>query len=214
MSKLVLKITLKNWEKHNGNKKRNHRYFMLENRFFEDSKISQLKQIEVLIFIKCLSIAGELNASSFQIHAGLMPRRWRVDDKLMLNSCKSLESFQLLTAEIGNSLIIEKKRREDNIIIAIDQKFSEKMNPTQKFDIAMKLSTDVEGKKFVEFFREQTKLKPLEKFLPEIFSHFGNFENFLLCYDGILNSKSYENISNSADKFKYFKVSLLKEIGR
>jgi hypothetical protein len=106
------KITITNWEKHNGNKKKNHRYFLMENRFFEDSKINQLKQIDVLLFIKCLAIAGDLNSNSFEIHAGLMPKRWRIDDKLLANCCKTLEQNQLLTAEKVDSLLIQYNTRE------------------------------------------------------------------------------------------------------
>lgn len=116
MSKNVYTITINNWEKHNGNKKKNHRYFLLENRFFEDSKITQLKQIEVLLFIKFLAIAGDLNNNRFQIHAGMMSKRWRIDDKLLLNSCKSLESFQLLTIENSSSLLIQNNRKEKKTI--------------------------------------------------------------------------------------------------
>lgn len=113
-SKNIYKITINSWEKHNGNKKKNHRYFLLENRFFEDSKITQLKQIEVLLFIKCLAIAGDLNSNRFEIHAGMMPKRWRIDDKLLLNSCKTLESFQLLTVENLSSFVIQNNTKQYN----------------------------------------------------------------------------------------------------
>lgn len=113
--KTIFTINITNWEKHNGTKKKNHRYFFMENRFFEDSKISQLKQIEVLLYLKCLTIAADLSSSCVQVHAGLMPKRWRVDDKLMENCCKTLQQFQLLTYEKNTSLLIEKKRKEENI---------------------------------------------------------------------------------------------------
>lgn len=124
-------ITIKNWEKHNGTKKKNHRYFLVENRFFEDAKISQLKQIEVLLFIKCLSIAGDLNASSFVVHAGLMPKRWRVDAKLLENSCKTLQSFQLLTYEKNHSFKIQNNTKQSKTIqsnISSELKIEEKKN--------------------------------------------------------------------------------------
>lgn len=108
MSKKQIKrfwVHLPNWEKHNGTKKKNHRYIFLDTRFFEDAKICQLRQIEVLVFVKCLTIAGDLLSNSFEIHAGMMPKRWRIDDKLMENCCKSLQEFQLLTYQNSPSLI-------------------------------------------------------------------------------------------------------------
>lgn len=114
MAKKVFKISIPGWNEHNGSKKKNHRYFMIENRFFEDSKISQLKQIEVLIFIKCLSIAGDLTSDSFEIHAGLMPKRWRVDDKLMTNSLNSLQQLQLVTVQNEDSFIHQNNTKQDN----------------------------------------------------------------------------------------------------
>lgn len=113
VSKTIYKITINNWDKHNSNKKKNHRYFLLENRFFEDAKISNLRQIEVLLFLKCLCIAGDLSSSCIEIHAGLMPRRWRIDDKLMENCCKTLQENQLLTYE--KSSLIQYNTREKNI---------------------------------------------------------------------------------------------------
>lgn len=113
MAKAIYKINIQNWDEHNGGKKKNHRYFMVENRFFEDAKISQLRQIDVLIFLKCLAIAGDLTSSSFEIHAGLMPKRWRVDDKLLDNSLKTLEQYQLLTSEKKESLIIQNNTKQD-----------------------------------------------------------------------------------------------------
>lgn len=110
------KITVLGWEKHNGNKKKGHRSFLLETRFFEDEKISQLRLIEVVLFLKCLCIAGELMSSQFTIHAGLMPKRWRINDKLLQDCCETLQSFQLVTYEKVESLKnrIEKNRIEKN----------------------------------------------------------------------------------------------------
>lgn len=114
---VTFKITITNWEKHNGTKKKNHRYFMLEYRFFEDEKISQLKQIEALLFLKCLCIAADLMSNRCVVHAGLMPRRWRVNDRLMENCLKSLQSFQLLSYEKNESFktIKEKKTKEKTL---------------------------------------------------------------------------------------------------
>lgn len=85
---------------------------MIENRFFEDSTISNLRQIEVLIFLKCLSIAGDLTSSCISIHAGLLPRRWRVNDQLLLNCLKTLEENQLLTIENGSLIQYNTKQKK------------------------------------------------------------------------------------------------------
>lgn len=124
MAKTTFTVTVPNWEKHNGSKKKNHRYILLETRFFEDSKITQLKQIDVLLFIKCLTIAGDLLSSCFEVHAGMMPKRWRINDKLLENCLKSLQEIQLLTYEKNESLIIQyntiqKKTKEEKVIGAV-----------------------------------------------------------------------------------------------
>lgn len=87
---------------------------MLEVRFFEDAKITQLKQIESLLYLKCLTIAGDLLSNQFEVHAGMMPKRWRIDDKLLANCLKSLQEIQLLTYEKKHSLLIQKKRIQKN----------------------------------------------------------------------------------------------------
>ena len=116
MKKNTYNIEIINWTKHNGSKKKNHRYFLLENRFFEDSKISQLKPIESVLFVKLLCIAGDLMSSSFEVHSKMVPSSWRIDDKLMENCLKTLQSFQLLRYEKKESLYNrkEEKRKEEN----------------------------------------------------------------------------------------------------
>lgn len=94
------RVTIHNWKKHNSLKKRGHRYFMLEHRFFDDDKVSQLKPIETLLFIKLLAIAGDLLSGQFVVTAGLLPRQWRVNDKSLLNHLNSLQQNQILTYEI------------------------------------------------------------------------------------------------------------------
>jgi len=108
----MMTISINNWEKHNQNRRKGYRYFTLENRFFEDSKITKLCPIDVLLFIKCLSIAAELNTNQIQIHAGMMPKRWRIAAQSLLNRCMTLQSFQLVTIENGPTKGIERKGKE------------------------------------------------------------------------------------------------------
>lgn len=128
MAKSTFDVEVIGWEKHNGSKKKNHRYFMLEYRFFEDSKISQLKQIECLLFIKCLCIAADLMVNRFQIHAGMMPKRWRIDDKTTENCLKTLQEFQLVRYEKNDSFPNTKQynTKENNTKQSKVSKVSEK----------------------------------------------------------------------------------------
>lgn len=104
-SLVTFTVTINNWAKHNNSKKKNHRYFLLEYRFFEDEKVSQLRLIESSLYLKCLCIAADLMTERIVIHVGLMPRRWRVDVKLLENSLKTLQSFQLVTYEKNEAFI-------------------------------------------------------------------------------------------------------------
>src|SRR5690606_34039011 len=80
------------------------------------------------IFIRCLSICGDMNTNSCQIHVGLIPKRWRVGDKSLQNALNTLQSFQLLSYEKQLPNRIEKKTKEDKRKeknIYVDQKNSE-----------------------------------------------------------------------------------------
>jgi hypothetical protein len=112
----IFKITVLGWEKHNGNKKKGHRYFLLENRFFEDSKISNLSASETILYIKLLATAGDLNSNCFETHSKLLPNCMSCGDKLLAKYLETLQSFQLISYEILEPLynIIEKKRIEKN----------------------------------------------------------------------------------------------------
>lgn len=131
-------ITINNWDKHNNSKKKNHRSFLLEYRFFEDEKISQLRLIESVLFLKCLCIAADLMSSRFTIHVGLMPRRWRLDVKSLENCLKTLQSFQLVTYEKNESFIntIQKKTKEKNTKQVVKElssvKMSDDISPPEK----------------------------------------------------------------------------------
>lgn len=112
MSKAVYQITINNWEKHNGAKKKNHRYFLLETRFFSDDKIAHLSAVETRLYLYLLTIAADLNQSSYTIHTALIPSYFRVRAESLQSMLIHFEQLQLLTAEKITSFIIEKKTKE------------------------------------------------------------------------------------------------------
>ena len=88
---------------------------MLSKRFFDDEKVSLLKQNECLLYINLLVIAADLMSDSFAIHTKLLPNLLRIGDKSLHNCLDRLQSFQLLTYEKMASNIREYKIKEDNI---------------------------------------------------------------------------------------------------
>lgn len=94
---------------------------MLHKRFFDDPKVTQLRQNEVILFIYCLSIAADLTSNTLQIHVGLIPNVLRMGNESLQNALDSLQSLQLLTYEKIEPFInrierkgIERKGIEDN----------------------------------------------------------------------------------------------------
>lgn len=111
-------VTIQNWEKHNSSKKKNRMYFSIENRFFEDSKTTQLSPMDTLLFIRMLAIAGDLNSKTITINHCMIPKRWRISAKSMLNHLISLQRIQLLTYEIKYCEKInetKKVKRKENV---------------------------------------------------------------------------------------------------
>jgi len=140
---------------------------------------------------------------------GGLSKRPLSDRLLPLEPAKPLTLTPSLTPRISQfsylSEVVEEEQKPPPPV--------KKINSVERFDAAIKMSSDLEGKKFVDFFKEQSKLKTFERLLPEIFSHFGTFENFLLFYDGVLSSKAFLKDENHSRRMKYFAVALRKEIG-
>lgn len=115
MAKISFNITIKNWAKHNSNKKKNHRYFFLENRFFQDDKISQLSAIETRLYLYLLTVASDLNQDSYILHTNLIPSYFRLRTNSIQDSLIKFESLQLVKYEKNASNTIENKTKEDKI---------------------------------------------------------------------------------------------------
>lgn len=86
---------------------------MIENRLFNDDKISQLNAEQTRLYIYLLSVASDLNTSSYTFHVHLIPSYFRVREQLLLNCLKVFESLQLLKYEKSVSNTIENKTRQD-----------------------------------------------------------------------------------------------------
>lgn len=85
---------------------------MLENRIFNDDKISLLSPSEFRLYIYLLSIAADLNTDSFHFNVRLTPSYFRLKVQSTTDLLLSLESFQLLSLEKSAPNTIEKKRIE------------------------------------------------------------------------------------------------------
>lgn len=107
-------ITILNWSKHNQNKKKNHRYFFLENRFFNDEKIAQLSAVDTRFYLYLLTVASDLNQGSYILHTNLIPSYFRLRTESIQTSLSRMQSLQLLSYDKIDSLNnrIEYKRKE------------------------------------------------------------------------------------------------------
>lgn len=107
-------VTITNWEKHQKNKKKNHRSFLLENRFFNDDKIASLSAIETRLYLYLLTIAADLHQSSFAMHSRLVPNYFRIGEQSLSDCLLKFERIQLITLQKSDSNRIEKNRKEEN----------------------------------------------------------------------------------------------------
>ncbi len=108
-------ISIPKWDEHNKSKKKNHRYFLIENRIFNDDKISQLNAEQTRLYLYLLSVASDLNTSSYTFHVRLLPSYFRVREQLLHSCLKLFESLQLLRYEKSVSNTIENNTKEDKI---------------------------------------------------------------------------------------------------
>lgn len=111
---VIYKVKINNWQKYNAKHNTKYKAFLLHSGFFSDQKISNLKQMEVQLFIYLMCVRAESSANEFEIHAKCLPRAFRMGEESLANALSRLQSFQLVSFEILNSLSnrIEKKERE------------------------------------------------------------------------------------------------------
>lgn len=113
MAVITFKISIIGWEKHQQNKKKNHRYFLLENRFFQDDKIASLSAVETRLYLYLLTVAADLNQSSYSLNTNLIPTYFRLRTSSIHDALTKFESLQLLNYEKTASNTIENKTKED-----------------------------------------------------------------------------------------------------
>lgn len=121
----VFLVTIVNWSKHNKNKKKNHRYFLLENRFFYDSKIAQLSVGTCMTYVWLLSLCAESGSGqhgdTFECSVRHMPDTLKTGGGRLEDRLCQLQSFQLLIYEKKSFLFktkqnktIENKTKQNN----------------------------------------------------------------------------------------------------
>lgn len=111
--KTVFIVTIKNWEKHNQNKKKNHRYFLLENRFFQDTKILSCSALDAMLFINCLCIASDLCSTRIEVSVKSFSPQLRLTSNSLQTRLETLQQLQLVSYEKKESLLIQEKRKEE-----------------------------------------------------------------------------------------------------
>lgn len=120
INKSTYTITIKNWAKHNGNKKKNHRYFLFANGFFSDSKVTRLSVGTCMTYVWLLTVCAETGGGqdldTFECHIGQMPDALKTGGGRLEERLSQLQSLQLLTYQKNDVLIntIQYKTKEDN----------------------------------------------------------------------------------------------------
>lgn len=118
MQKNIYTITINKFFEHNPKAKKSYTHFMLSKRIFSDEKVSQLKPIELQLYLYCLAICADMASERIQISAQMLPKYFRISTQMLSNCLSRLEELQLLTAEKNHSLVnrIEEKRIEEKRI--------------------------------------------------------------------------------------------------
>lgn len=131
----VLEVTILGWKKHNAAKQKNHRHFMLEDRFFDDSKISQLSKDELLVYMRLLTIAAENACETVTIHSQMLPKRWRIGERSLKNHVESLKQIQLVSYCSFNNInkinIIREAQVPADVVLE-NQELEETENPPEQ----------------------------------------------------------------------------------
>lgn len=113
-SNIIFKISIPSWDLHNATKKKNHRSFKLENRFFSDDKVSQLSAVQTRFYLYLLTVASDLNQSSYTLTTNSIPSYFRLRTHSIQSSLTKFESLQLLKYEKSPPNTREEKRIEEN----------------------------------------------------------------------------------------------------
>lgn len=113
-SKHIYKITILNWEKYNGSKKKGHSCILLSTGFLSDAKIRTLPIGGRLLYLGLLLRCGELTSSSIEASYDQLVSFAGGSGQLVDSLMQQLEYLQLVTSEKIHSFNnrIEKKSKE------------------------------------------------------------------------------------------------------
>lgn len=114
MKNIIYKITIINFDKYNGKKKKGYESIMLSCRFFDDAKIMRLTPLQRLIYIRLLLVAGDFISSSIEVHPEMIARSTGVPLQMIVRSLNALVENQLVTMENPPALIEEKRKEKTN----------------------------------------------------------------------------------------------------
>lgn len=109
-------ISIPKWDEHNKSKKKNHRYFLIENRIFSDHRISQLTAYQFVLYMYLLTICADTNSHLIVFSTASIPQQLRTKGVSIPLLLSALEENQLLTIQKNDVLYnrIEKNTKEEN----------------------------------------------------------------------------------------------------
>lgn len=114
MKKDIYKITIKNWEKYNGQLKPTHKKIMLATNFLNDAKIRSCTPVTRLLYLSCLLLAGESAQSQIEVSHESLVFQSGVKSQSLQSQLNQLQSLQLLTWE-KNETLIKSERKDTNV---------------------------------------------------------------------------------------------------
>ncbi len=108
----IYRITVLNWEKHNGTMKRGHKASLIQNNFCSDAKLRTVPVTVRWLFLGILLICGDhtrdtIEMSERQVRE-LLESSWSIERAL-----SSLQELGVLTYGKNGPLLIEEKRKEE-----------------------------------------------------------------------------------------------------
>lgn len=215
------KVTILNWEKHNGTNKRGYSHFLVSKRIFNDEKIAQLSPNEFQFFMYCLAIAADMATNQFTISAETIPKYMRIGRTTLQNALVRLQSLQILTYEN-----FEKKAPYNNIIYNNNTVIEEVYIPTEdKENPSPPSATPIFQNNFLEELREYFLGNPFYSRLKapgnikKIYEHYGGIETVKLAYLDLRENYEKKNPFKGGnedawqkDFHSFVENSMLKEI--
>lgn len=117
--KYLFTVKVENWEKFNTNKKSYHTMAMVSVGFLRDEVVSQLSQVEVILYLYYILRSAEIGTSYVQVTPEILSSYCRSKPSLIPSYILNLQSLGLLTVTEGHELFEtvplrrEEKRKEE-----------------------------------------------------------------------------------------------------